>query len=612
MSSKELRIDRNKKRNKKSPNKQIPPERLSKRDVAEPFLLALAVSLAVFVLSPLYVISGSREDFPLDFSYMMKTLALAGFVDIMLLGGLLLFLEWKFRRVYAVVSRIIAGFLPAFFVQAIFLNNSHTAMTGHQAGYNEFNFTTYSNLLIYLLIVSLPLLLKLAAKKKPDNKKLAAADKKSVFCIAAVAVIVQLGWTGVKASQTDFNKCSDTYTGYLSYENAMSLSDDENIVVFLVDRLDGTYMDELLEKYPELNEKFAGFTFYQNNVSHTTNTFPSVAQMLTGKQYDGREWPQYMRSAWDDECVPAQLKKAGYDINIIPDSITTVSTPRLISDFCDNISYYDDVRINRFGDCGVVHALSKLSLARLMPNRFKGTVAAGLGANVGRHFVKAAGEERPDRVLPSMKPETDIRFYNYMSENGLRADNANKTFSFIHLSGAHNNSQEIAELYKPLDEKLDHINTTRGDFEILFSYFEQLKQLGIYDNTTIVILGDHGRPPNETDYFFSTKLKGAITTALLIKPAGKSSGELRFDRDSELSNDNFPASILEFAGLDHSEYGNSYSDIIKNDLHPDRYFQSVKFINYGSLKYTARYKITGDARDFDNWELLPEHENSLK
>lgn len=587
------------------------PDLMTNLEKAEPFLLAMAVSLAVFVLSPLYIISGSREDFSLDFMDMMATLAFAGCASVLLTGGLLLLIEWKFRRVYAVISRIIAGFLPAFFVQAVFLNNPHTAMTGYQAGYNDFNFSTYGNLILYILIVSLPLLLKLAAKKLPEKKLLSAADRKSVFCIAAAAVIVQLGWTGVKGSQTDFDKCSGTYYGYLSYENAMSLSDDENIVVFLVDRLDGTYMDELLEKYPELNEKLDGFTFYQNNVSHTTNTFPSVVQMLTGEQYDGREWPEFMRSAWDENCVPAQLKKAGYDINIIPDSITTVSTPRLIEDFCDNIRYYNSVEKNRFGDGGVVYVLSKLSLARMLPNKFKGTVAAGLGANVSRHFVKAAGEERADRVLPSMNPETDMRFYNYMSRNRLRADNMNKTFSFIHLSGAHNNSKELAELYEPLKEKLDHINTTRGDFEILFDYFDQLRELGIYDKTTVIIVGDHGRPPNETDSVHK-KLKGAITTALLIKPAGDHHGKLAFDRYSELSNDNFPASILEFAGLDHSAYGNSYSDIIKNDLHPDRYFQSVKFVNYGSLKYTARYRITGDARDFDNWEMLPEHENSLK
>ena len=136
-----------------------------------------------------------------------------------------------------------------------------------------------------------------------------------------------------------------------------------------------------------------------------------------------------------------------------------------------------------------------------------------------------------------------------------------------------------------------------------------MKRLGVWDDSTIIILGDHGRPPNETDGMFNQKLKSAITTALLIKPAGSENVPIVYDRDSELSNDFFGASILEYAGIDHSSCGLSYNDVIENDLHPERYLQSVKFINYGALKYTARYRITGDARDFGNWELLPEHEN---
>ena len=98
MSSKEPCIDINDTdAEKKKPRSHKP---LTRREKAEPFLLALAVSLAVFVLSPLYIISGSREDFPLDFLDMMATLAIAGIANVVLAGGLLPPLKWKVRRVY--------------------------------------------------------------------------------------------------------------------------------------------------------------------------------------------------------------------------------------------------------------------------------------------------------------------------------------------------------------------------------------------------------------------------------------------------------------------------------------------------------------------------------
>ncbi len=580
------------------------------KDAAAALLLSMAVSFAVFILAPLYIIADNRIDFPVKFSDMMIPMLKAGAADFMALGGVLLLMRRFLPRVYSVFSRIIAGFLLAFFVQAVFLNSRETVMSGAKARYTDLSFSVISNFIIYLLIVFLPLIFHIIAKKRPVNKGLAAADRNTVFCIAAAALAVQLGWAGIKAAKTDFSKDNERYYGYLSYEQAMSLSEDENIVVFLTDRLDSLWMDGMLERYPDIADKFSGFTFYQNNVAHNTNTFPSVPQMLTGKLYDGCEWPEYMRKAWDDDSLPAILKQNGYDINIIPDGRTSVGPLRMYDGVFDNVNYFDEdnIKINYTGEYGVIHSLTKLSLAKMLPYFCKGSIAGGLGAYVGWQFYKI-DEEPDDFVRLAMKPETDLRFYDYMKSNGLRADHENKTFSFIHLSASHDLSPGVASLYEPVGEKPDVYQTTRGDFEVLFEYFDELKKLGIYDKTTIVILGDHGRAPDETDGVFHTKLDSAITTALLIKPAGAEEAPIALDRWSELSNDYFKASILEMAGIDHSAYGYSYNDIIENDIHIDRYLQSVKFMNYGSLKYTANYRITGDARDFDNWEILPEHEN---
>ena len=580
------------------------------RDAAAAAALSFALSFAIFVLSPLYVIGDNQELFPMPAGEILLPVMLAGAVNALLLGGVLLLLRRFLPCVYSVLSRLLAGLLIAFFAQGTFFNPAGTVMTGYRTSYVEFNAASAADTTAYLLIVLLPLIIHIIAVKRPQKKKLVSFDRKSVLFISAAALAVQLGWAGVKALRTDFGRYNERYYGYFSYSRSMSLSDKGNIVVFLTDRLDGDYMDAMLEKYPELSEKFSGFTYYQNNVSHSTNTFPSVAQMLTGEQYDGGEWYGYMKKAWDGDSIPEQLKANGYDVNIIPDTITTVGIPRMMSSFCDNIGYYDrsETKPNYFGEYGVLHGTAKLSLARLLPGFMKGAVACGLGTYPGREYL-IPDKVPEDKIIPVLKPFTDIRYFERLRTDGLDADNENKTFSFIHLSGSHNLSPALASLYEPVEGEADVYETTRGDFEILFCYFDEMKRLGIWDDSTIIILGDHGRPPNETDGMFNLKLKSAITTALLIKPAGSENAPIAYDRYSELSNDYFGASVLEYAGIDHSGCGLSYRDVIENDLHPERYLQSVKFLNYGALKYTARYRITGDARDFDNWELLPEHEN---
>ena len=155
---------------------------------------------------------------------------------------------------------------------------------------------------------------------------------------------------------------------------------------------------------------------------------------------------------------------------------------------------------------------------------------------------------------------------------------------------------------------VDRWVTTRGDFEILFYYFDQLKKLGIYDNTTIIVLGDHGRAPDEVEREGKEGLDSPIVTALLVKPANAESGKLKLDDKAELSLDFFPASVIEYAGIDHKDFGTSFNDVIEGGLHPDRWLQTYEWGGYGKVIYKTLYKITGDARDFANWEPQPEHE----
>ena len=580
-------------------------EPMTLRDIMNALLVSLAANFGLFIVSPSCVYLNNQQDFPITFRRLMIVMGIGGAANTVVFALFLLLLRLLRKRLYEGALRFTLGLMLSGFIQCVFLNADDTVFSGDRERFNHINAATVFNFVLYFAIALIPVGLHIFLLKWNLYPKL---RKNGVAWGASLAFTVQFVWAAIFIYNAE-PELASTYTGYLSYKPAMSLSEDENIVVFLSDRLDGEWMDDLIEQYPELTEKLDGFTFYQNNVAHNTNTFPSVPQMLTNTLYNGKEWPNYMREAWSGDTLPSVLKEKGnYDINLLPDCITTINNTRFIEDQCDNIAHAPEyaVKYNYFEQFGILHATLKLSAARVSPYYLKGKMAKGLGANVGRHFVQI-DHALEDQRLTSMKPNTDLRFMNYLTKYGLNANNEHKTFSFIHLSGAHTLSNEIAELYAPIDGDADFYQTTRGDFEIIFEYMNQLKKLGLYDNTTIIILGDHGRPPVEINPFKHT-LDSAITTALLIKPKN-SSGELQYDRYSELSNDNFPASVLQYAGIEHGNFGLSYRDIIDNDLHPDRFLQTIKFNNYGRLSLHALYKITGDARDFNNWEVQPKHEH---
>ncbi len=596
------------------------PKKFTKKTEALIILLSVAFSFTLFFFPAADIFMGNQREFIVSFktaAVPMLLTALTGAAALIVLLNLLL-LIWK--PLYTFVSRLLFGTMLAGYLQALLLNGRMVSLTGADAKYNDHSFSTIMNMVIFITVAVLPLILSILGKLLPKNKLLHLGDGMAIPYISAVVLIMQFAGTMSSFATADFSKYNKQYTSYLSYKPAMSLSEEGNIVVFLTDRLDSNWMDDMLDKYPEVNEKLDGFTFYQNNVAHSTSTFPSVPQMLTMNLYDGQEWADYISKSWEGDTVSKILTENGYDANLLIDSLTTYGSIGQLEGQCANICECskDDFHINYLGEGGIVPTMTRLSLSRLAPYSFKSDITNGLGADLSSRFV-VYDSEIEDQVPMTVGAASDIAYYDYLRSHGLNADNDNKTFTFTHLNGFHDTNRDIIDLYDK-DEPTSNLATGRGDFEILFEYFQQMKELGVYDNSTIIIMGDHGRAPVEIEKEHKDGLDSAITTGILIKPAGSASGPLEINSTAELSNDFFGASIIDYAGLDYKElckpYGDyyteypgySYREIYENDLHVDRYMQTYLWGGYGKVTYKTLYKITGNARDFDNWEAQPDHE----
>ena len=153
---------------------------------------------------------------------------------------------------YIVVSRIIFGFLLAGYIQMLFLNGKMTSFTGDAYRYNDHKATVILNAALYIALIALPLVLTILAKKLPANKVLNFSGGKIIPYMSVLFFLMQLAGTGTSMLTADFSKYKKNYTSYLSCEPSMSLSKEENIIVFLVDRMDGDWMDQAVEAIRDL------------------------------------------------------------------------------------------------------------------------------------------------------------------------------------------------------------------------------------------------------------------------------------------------------------------------------------------------------------------------
>jgi hypothetical protein len=528
-----------------------------------------------------------------------------GIPALLLLAALLAVwvLSIKFMKEKAVDAALLLiwGVVTAAYVQSLFLNGEMVQLTGDRAGYGDVTAGHVANLLLWVAIMSAPLCvwLFLGRKKKAFN-----FDKPLIFTLLLVCGMQAAGLISAAVS-ADLPVGYEDNPRYLSYGNTLSFNKDKNIAVFVLDRLDVSYMTDALDNYPELYEMLDGFTFYKNNVSEFGGTFPSVPTMLTQYYYDdsGLTFSEYWRTAWSRHNVIDTLRENGYTTNLLIDKLSTYGSYDEIDRRTDNIELAKKLEIN---PKGMINAMGKLAFGRLAPYFMKNLFLATVNPSFGNWLYDIGDIDGH----ASVGSASDRKFYEYIKSETMSADSQKPVSNFIHLNCAHvDRDKTIRSMGYHWDSEKqtivgfgNYVETTAACFYILDEYFSKMKQAGVYDNTTIILLGDHGRDLD------TESENPAVATGLLIKPQ-KASGVLKIDTASELSNRYLPASILEAAGIPHDNLGLSYNDVIMSEEYPVRryYVYNSWWDARGrseSIRLSGMYEISGDANNFSNWKFV--------
>jgi hypothetical protein len=517
-------------------------------------------------------------------------------VCVAVLSAVLLLIPEKIRKI---ILQLLCGLLLSFYVQKLFFNGEMASITGDETNYDSYSMSRSINFLLFFAITFTPLITaKWLSEKKIDFN----FDKALIFIAVLIFGMQTAGLISVGISSAGAIRHEKTLK-YLTYEPALTLGKEDNITVFLLDRLDTTFVQETLENSPELYDELDGFTFYEDNISEFATSFPSIPKLLTGYDYDvNTSYWKYLDEAWAQESYLDVLIENGYDINLL---ISVDTTYYRYSQFESRANNVKDA--GNFSHDFVKIALINLRISslRILPYYLKETASKGLVSSFANDFYSY---EFTDGHAPITSIDTDLNFYNYLKDNGVKMGTGNKTFNFIHLACSHDGGYHYDKQADVITTGGDYLDATRACFEIINMYINDLKSLGEYDNTSIIIMGDHGRLPDiwATE---AEELKDYIATGLLVKPSN-SRGRLLLDSQSQLSNDNFIPTIMEFAGIPGDDYGYSYYDLIALDNPPKRHLSF--FFGFTGLESRGfkdnrggYYEIDGKGSDFDNWFFTP-------
>lgn len=546
-------------------------------------LAALTLPLTVAVLSPCEIFLNNRSEFSFAMGDFLPLALLLAFLVAVPLCAALIFAG---ERGFFVGLSLMLWLSVSAFLQGSFLNLGASALAADGLEASPALWFVILDLLIW---AALGVGLVFAALRVRDRSLFA-----SLAVIAFVAVLfIQLMNLGLSALASDGDAVLDpdgdgykSANAILTDDGMFEVSEEGNVIVIVLDRFDVSYYNQLVAADPDFFASLDGFTYYRNNISLYSRTYPAVAYMLTGVEQDFSDGAEaYFARAYRENTFFQDLRENGYGIRLYTEAYYAYRNANVLLGIAENVKVYSDYTVNDpWGLCGCMIALS---LYRYAPTALKPLITVS-SADFGK-FIAYDGDA-PRYVTDDADTVAAFR------EEGVtvRGD-GKKQFTFLHLNGCHN-PYTIDEAGNRV-ENGEALPAIRGVFGMIFSYFDQLKQLGLYEDATIIITGDHASAVSDR-----RDVEGARVTALFVKRSGEGDTPLAYSSAPVCQGD-LLSEIVDAEGLVTAHpYGVAVSDVGEEDARIRKYYFE-KTLEDGTHQI-VEYRVTGDANDFSNWEIV--------
>jgi len=532
-------------------------------------LAALGITVPLLAAGPVELFAANITDLPIS----LGTVIGAGIVTALSVGAVAGLLVSLLRgRAFDVAVSLLVGVGLASWVQ-LFMNIDTGSFTGEQFPWNQHLGQTLLNSLVWGVLMGLPVLVRYLSRQVWRMVvAIVPAILMTIGVVSATAAAVPLPMGG-------------TTGRYLSMAGLDEVSSTNNIIVFLVDATDESVIRDLGQASDFSFGPLEGFTSFDQNAARYQETFPALPFMLTGADY---LWNQlrsaYFRNAYDTSSFLPELKRLGFRINMYTAAEDLYWLPDDVTRLIDNLSPAKP-KVNYPAMMGAMVRLSAFSRSPLSlqpslwldPDAFSGTLQG------------SAGQAAPYVI-------DDVALYKQILDHPLRIAGPQPQFSLIHMFAAH---QPFT-----MDDQGQRVPSTsrlkqaEGTFKIIYTYLDQLRALGLYDSSTILIMADHG-----THLPWQQRvLTAPLLPSLLVKPANAPHTPLQHSSAPTYMT-NFQATIMQAAGGDPAPFGQTYFQVPEDAVITRRFY----WIRPAIGSYTGElqvFDITGDALDFRNWRLV--------
>lgn len=292
---------------------------------------------------------------------------------------------------------------------------------------------------------------------------------------ASVAIFVMLSLSLVSTCLTTPVFESKGILALSTNKDLYTVSTDRNYIVFLVDAVDSTAFNKVVQSKDEYKNALKDFSYFPDTLSGYAFTRDSIPFIFSGKWNENEDvFFRYSTDAFDDSTFFKTLSDENWQKDLYDAELTWRSEKAF--EF-KNLVAVDD----------------KVSLPRLAAQEIKYILFKSLPFPLKRfsRIDKMHFEAAMDKAGNDSFEWYNAPFYN--SHIGRQANTTdNKLFQYIHLEGGHVPFDTDAELNYLSNEDGAYADKLGATMKTFVSYIEYLKNNNAYDNATIVLLADHG------------------------------------------------------------------------------------------------------------------------
>lgn len=535
------------------------------------FLCFFALYFGLGFASPLLITLANKENMP--FSPLWFSITSVTLVLILSTGSYLVSGRTKYCSAMATAS------LACAFVFALQGNIVHDLFyygdfNGTQADWRQYSWKFWVEWMGFLL--AFPLFYWLLSRLRQIPVWLTLVPVMSSVLLIAPALFNQENNISLGLFDDDVNP------------DVFEFSSELNLVHLLPDGFQGDIAREVLEDHPEIAARLEGFTLYRDHLGMYQGTAASVPTIFTGRPFDFEAGYSVRRTVDEMQlyAYPARLQENGFRLDYV-----ALSSAYCLKGAASCITRpFNDLKPRgyyRYKDEHFAYAIAQLAdltLFRHLPMFLKERIYNN-GDWLFADTTLDGSSPWPDPVLREWidhmvvaGPQSRYKWYHYIGTHIPPRWDANCVFN--------------RELERSRQQYYDQsICLLTG----IARFADKLREFGIFDQTAIIISGDHGvniEPDDlqgvKANASLYASVLGAARPVLMIKP-------MKNREAFQISES--PTSLLDIApsALDLVGLKGDYSGQSVLTIHPD--VQRTRIFN----RYTSAEFWTGESISNDIW-----------